>query len=158
MAVSKASWEPFPPTSWLLAQAACSNLMQQYLILNGCQQSKLGTFPSHQLTASTSCLFKLEAECVTTVGYITWVWFSQERLYREFWWLHWWPLRIPRKYQTYNLRKMLNPFQTNEIYHTATYNKVRMVHCIHWGVTCRLEIPPPPKKILYFFLWGLSLS
>ena len=28
-----------------------------------------------------------------------------------------------------------NPFKTNGIFHKATYNKVRMVHCIYLGVT-----------------------
>ena len=39
--------------------------------------------------------------------------------------------------QTVNMRIELyiNPFQTNGIFHKATYNNVSMVHCVYWGVT-----------------------
>ena len=31
--------------------------------------------------------------------------------------------------------KIMNPFQTNGLFHKAIYNKGRMVHCIYRGVT-----------------------
>ena len=31
--------------------------------------------------------------------------------------------------------QLFNPFQTNGIFHRASYNKVRMVHYIYLGVT-----------------------
>ena len=36
-------------------------------------------------------------------------------------------------YQEQVLNCVINPFQTNGTFHKATYNKVRMVHCIYQG-------------------------
>ena len=58
-------------------------------------------------------------------------------------------------------RRLVNPFQINGIFHKATYNKVRMVHCIYRGVigynfqriivflSLKIDFF---KELLYFFL------
>ena len=44
------------------------------------------------------------------------------------------------------LKKIVNPFQTNGHFHYAKYNKVSMIHCIYLGVTGYNF-----QLVLYFF-------
>ena len=55
------------------------------------------------------------------------------------------------------LKTNFNPFQKNGFFLKPKYNSVRMVHCIHWGLTGYNSPPPPPpppkKKISFSEGW-----